>query len=91
MLYSRCKCGKREGWDSGMPPAPCDVCPECGSARAYSPSTHPEPEPHRFHAEIERGQVIVRCLRCHAEGNLEDATNREEIKEQARKILEALA
>ena len=34
MNYHRCKCGHREGWESGMPPAPCDVCRRCHKRKA---------------------------------------------------------
>lgn len=75
MIYHRCKCGKSEAWESGMPPQPCDVCEACGSTLAWSALSHQEPIPHEWVEEwdIHRGEPrkIRRCQRCHRQEPLD--------------------
>jgi len=68
MIYSRCKCGNRQSWHSGFPPANCEVCEKCGFTLASSPNEHKEPVPHEWALEVtQRGdEVVIRkhCLAC---------------------------
>jgi len=46
MIYRRCRCGKCESWESGMPQQDCQGCDACGSTFAGSPEGHRERIPH---------------------------------------------
>lgn len=46
MKYHRCKCGKHESWESGMPPTRCSGCAECQTTLEMHPEDHTYPEPH---------------------------------------------
>lgn len=74
MNYSRCKCGKAEYWDSGLPPKPCQGCEECGTTYARRAEDHKPIEPHdwvpRFN-ERTGAQDRRMCKRCHAIEKLE--------------------
>lgn len=69
MAYGRCVCGKREFWGSGMEPAPCSPCEECGAVPAAGPNLHPDPVPHDFSltsdVETDEGpKPLTRCRYC---------------------------
>lgn len=67
MNYHRCKCGKREAWESGMSPQPCQVCSECGSTLAMHPDYHAEPQAHQLEPRYDsRTGKLSRniCTRC---------------------------
>jgi hypothetical protein len=66
MQYWRCKCGKREVYESGMSPQACEVCSVCGSTFSQSPSTHPEPIPHDWITKYDQdtGKPFKMCRRC---------------------------
>ena len=53
MIYRRCKCGKCESWESGMPPAPCQGCEECRTTMETSPGLHRTPLPHSLKAQFD--------------------------------------
>jgi hypothetical protein len=69
MIYSRCKCGELEHWDSGMPPAACCPCSLCGTVPASGSLPHPDPVPHEFfsaNVETDAGpHPLSRCRMCH--------------------------
>lgn len=69
MIYSRCKCGELQCWDSGIPPAACCPCPLCGTVPASGPNFHPDPAPHEFKrtaVDTDNGpQPLSRCRMCH--------------------------
>jgi len=68
MRYSRCKCGKCEYYDSGMPPQPCQGCKECGTTFAGGPDGHKPLEPHEWEPRFDsRSGKPARpvCKRCH--------------------------
>jgi len=48
MNYWRCKCGKSEKWESGMPPRPCEGCDECGTTFATHATGHMMRAPHNL-------------------------------------------
>lgn len=82
MIYSRCKCGHHEYYDSGMPPQPCQTCEKCGSTLSSRKDGHVDPEPHDWKEEwaIHRGSLkwIRRCRRCYTEEILQDGPERPE-------------
>lgn len=79
MQYMRCKCGKRESFNSGMPTPACVTCEKCGSTLWFNAEGHPKPIPHLYKAQLHNGQLIVTCDRCHGRGTLEQAGNLPEI------------
>jgi hypothetical protein len=68
MRYERCRCGKLEFWGSGMSPAPCSGCEDCGTTPASHPDGHKTPEPHEFVAhsvDTDAGAATLsRCRWC---------------------------
>jgi len=69
MNYLRCKCGKAEYWESGMPPQPCQGCDECGTTYAYSPNGHKGLVAHDWRPQYDRntgGKTKRICRRCYA-------------------------
>lgn len=69
MRYMRCKCGKAEYWDGGVPPQPCEGCDECGTTYAGHPDYHKAIEPHewepRFNTRTgeQDRRICKRCLK----------------------------
>lgn len=65
MQYAKCQCGKREFWGSGMLPAPCQPCGECGTVPGSPPK---QPAPHEYTistVETDNGlQPLTRCRFC---------------------------
>ncbi len=68
MIYSRCRCGDRQHWGSGMKPPRCTPCKKCGTVPATGPNSHPEPVPHDFRAvpvaADQAGATLTRCMIC---------------------------
>lgn len=64
----RCKCGKAEYYESGMPPQDCQGCDECGTTYAQSPDGHKPRIPHdpkpQFNRDTGRPDRPY-CRRCH--------------------------
>ena len=48
MKFHQCKCGKRQYFESGMLPQPCQGCDECNTTLTTRPDRHKTPEPHDF-------------------------------------------
>lgn len=69
---------------------PCRVCESCGSTLGYGPGSHVEPIPHEVYAEIQRGQIIARCHRCHEVRPVEEAVNLEDVRGQIKSLVSAL-
>jgi len=67
MQYYRCKCGKREFWGSGMVPAPCDGCDECGTTLTQNLDNHETPRAHQLirRYKEETGEPYWRCELCY--------------------------
>jgi hypothetical protein len=71
MNYWRCRCGKTQAWESGMSPAGCRVCAECGSTLGTGPGHHLPQAEHRWELRrLVRGRTEVwefeECAGCHA-------------------------
>lgn len=69
MIYWRCRCGKSEYWESGMPPQACQGCSECGTTLATHPDRHQDVIPHDWEPRYNprTGAPDKRlCRRCHA-------------------------
>lgn len=69
MQYKRCKCGKKERWDTGEIVHPCQGCSECGTTFAGLRGGHAPLEPHNWEPRYNRttGKPDRReCSRCHA-------------------------
>jgi hypothetical protein len=90
MQYMKCKCGKSECWTSMGHPS-CDVCEDCGSTLGYGPNSHPEQTPHEPYAELERGKIVVKCVRCRKPCDLKDAKNLEAFRAEIAAASAALA
>ena len=54
MQVWRCKCGKRQRFESGMPPKDCQGCEECGTTLAQHPDGHKPLQPHRPKKQFDR-------------------------------------
>jgi len=54
MQYAKCKCGKRERWDSGYPIYPCQGCEDCQTTLARGPSGHLPLVPHKMQRHEEK-------------------------------------
>jgi hypothetical protein len=71
MIYWRCKCGKAESWESGMPPQDCQGCDKCGTTLATGPSGHKDRIPHdwkpQFNSDTGAPDRPI-CRRCYARG-----------------------
>lgn len=67
MIYYKCLCGKHEFWGSGMEPAPCKACDECGKTLATGPSEHKDPISHDFSMKevvnTDEGPKTLTCCR----------------------------
>ncbi len=70
MQYWRCKCGKREVWESGETPALCETCPDCGSTLAQTPDGHQQSVPHDWITlyDQQTGAAYQTCRRCGQKG-----------------------
>lgn len=69
MIYWRCRCGKTEYWESGMPPQRCQSCADCGSTLATRSADHKTPIAHDWEARFNpRTEARDRrtCRRCYA-------------------------
>ncbi len=76
MIYWRCRCGAREYWESGFPPADCNACEKCGTTLATGPEGHREPVPHEWEQRFNprTGEPDRRtCRRCHSSERIPDA------------------
>jgi hypothetical protein len=68
VIYHRCQCGKREIWESGMPPKDCAGCDDCGTTYGRGPSEHKPRIPHdwtpRFNSRtgVHERNLCRRCL-----------------------------
>lgn len=74
MQLWRCECGKREYYESGMPPAECQGCEECGSNLQRSPHGHRRKKPHKWVPRYDpaSGQPVSRmCEICYKVQRLE--------------------
>lgn len=62
MIYMTCKCGKCESLNSGMSPASCDGCNECGTNFYKKPL-----EPHEWKTMYDEntGKPYRRCKNCY--------------------------
>lgn len=71
MKYYRCRCGKREHWNSGFPIYDCQGCRDCNTTIAGGPEGHRTPvPPHqmaRLQVESDEGEAFEhRCWDCMA-------------------------
>lgn len=69
MQYWRCKCGKVEYFESGMPPRKCQGCEECGTTFAMRADDHRPIQPHDLGPVQVEGNAdnpirYRRCRRC---------------------------
>lgn len=71
MNYRRCKCGKCESWESGMAPADCSGCEECGTTFSGHPDGHKPLIPHDWRPQFDRNTGKPdrpMCTRCYTLG-----------------------
>lgn len=65
MIYGQCKCGAIQFWGSGMNPAPCNPCKQCGTIPATHVNAHPEPIDHEFYvSQVETDEGMKPLSRC---------------------------
>lgn len=75
MIYRKCECGKAESWESGMPPADCSGCEECGTTYATNPEGHKPLAPHDWSMryDVRTGKPDGRiCERCYKREKITD-------------------
>lgn len=69
MKYMRCKCGKAESWNSGMPSKDCQGCRECGTTFSSGPDGHKPIVPHEPQKQFDQNTGEFShfiCRRCYA-------------------------
>ena len=74
MNYRRCKCGKCESWESGMPPRDCQGCDECKTTFASGKSGHKPLMPHTLalrYSELTGEPSHYICTECLTQVELE--------------------
>lgn len=61
MRYLRCKCGKKEMWDSGYPVHDCQGCDKCKTTFAETEDGHRTLQPHIWddHEEVKKVNGMV--------------------------------